>query len=166
VTAQKKKIVVVLGMLVVGSCLLAARGSRSTASEARPGYSKLEPGGLFGAESDSNGAGDELGTGKVLFKTMVYILVVAALGAAVIYVSKKLGPRITNGADREIHVLETTHLGPRKMLHLIRIGEQKLLVGSTAENITMLAEVTGSVTNTLAGAEHGEAFCQAEFSAR
>jgi flagellar biosynthetic protein FliO len=166
VTAHKKKIVVVLGVFMVGSCLLAARGSRSTSSEARSGHSRLEPGGIFGAESDFNGAGDDFGTGRLLFRTMVYVLVVVALGAAVIYVSKKFGPRITNGAGREIHVLETTHLGPRKMLHLIRIGEQKLLVGSTTENITMLADVTGSVTDTSAGAEHSEAFCQAEVVAR
>jgi flagellar biogenesis protein FliO len=47
---------------------------------------------------------------------------------------------------KQIHVLETTHLGPRKAVHLVKIGEQQLLIGSTNESITTLADVTGALT--------------------
>jgi flagellar biogenesis protein FliO len=43
--------------------------------------------------------------------------------------------------------VETTHLGPRKGIHLIQVGTRRLLIASTDETITMLAEVTDSGPN-------------------
>ena len=40
-------------------------------------------------------------------------------------------------------IIETVHLGPRKAIHLLKISNQHLLIGSTAENITKLADMTG-----------------------
>jgi flagellar biogenesis protein FliO len=56
--------------------------------------------------------------------------------------SKKVLPRITNLPGKEIRILETAHLGPRKAVHLVKIGNQRLLIGSTYESISMLADVT------------------------
>jgi flagellar biogenesis protein FliO len=65
----------------------------------------------------------------------------------VVYVSKKLLPRFTNLPGRQIRVLETTHLSPRKGLHLVEVGSHRLLIASTNEKITMLADVTDSQGN-------------------
>ena len=37
--------------------------------------------------------------------------------------------------------METSYPGPRKALHLVEIGNQKLLIGSTNESITTLAHI-------------------------
>ena len=50
-------------------------------------------------------------------------------------------PKVTHTKGKEIHVIETTFLGPRKMLYLVQVGHQKLLVGSTNETIATLAHI-------------------------
>lgn len=103
---------------------------------------------LFGNDPNfADRAGDKLGIGDLSYKMLVSILLVVVLGAAAIYVSKKLLPRITNLAGKEIRVLETVHLGPRKAVHLLKIGNQKFLIGSTSERITKLANVTDGLTD-------------------
>ncbi len=79
---------------------------------------------------------------EFFYKMLVSILVVAVLGAGVIYLSKKLLPKMSNLPGKQIRVIETNHLGQRKSLHLINIGSRRLLIGSTNEAITMLADVT------------------------
>ncbi len=73
---------------------------------------------------------------------MLSVLLVVGLGAAAIYASKKLMGRIANLPGKRIKVVETAYLGPRKAVHLLRIGDLWILVGSTNENITKLAELT------------------------
>jgi flagellar biosynthetic protein FliO len=70
------------------------------------------------------------------------VLLVVVLGTAAIYISKKFVPRISSFTGKKIQVVETVHLGPRKAIHLIKIGERRLLIGSTNESITKLADVT------------------------
>lgn len=77
---------------------------------------------------------------------MVSVLLVIALGIAAIYVSKRLLPKITNAPGREIHVIETVHLGQRKSLHLLKIGNQRILIASTNETITKLADMNDDFT--------------------
>jgi len=73
---------------------------------------------------------------------MLSVLLVVGLGAAAIYASRKLVGRITNPPGKRIKVVETAYLGPRKAVHLLRIGDRWILIGSTNENITKLAELT------------------------
>ena len=84
------------------------------------------------------------GEREFIYKMLLSILVVAGLGAGVVYISKKLLPKISNLPGKQIRVLETNHLGPRKTIHLIQVGSRRLLIGSTSETITMLADVTDS----------------------
>lgn len=86
--------------------------------------------------------GNGLGRGELFFKMMFSVVLVVVLGAAALYMSKKVLPRITNLPGKEIRILETAHLGPRKAVHLVKIGNQRLLIGSTNESISMLADVT------------------------
>ncbi len=75
------------------------------------------------------------------------VLLVAVLGAAAIYVSKKLLPKITNLPGKEVRVVETVYLGPRKAVHVLEVGSRRFLVGSTNENITKLADITDDLTD-------------------
>jgi flagellar biosynthetic protein FliO len=82
-----------------------------------------------------------LGGRELFLKMMFSVGLVIGLGAAALYLSKKVLPRVANAPGREIHVLETTYLGPRKALHLVEVANQRLLIASTNENVTMLAHV-------------------------
>jgi len=77
----------------------------------------------------------------IMLRLAFSVLVVIVLGAAALYVSKKVLPKVTHAAGKEIRVLETTYLGARKSLHLVEIGGQRLLLGSTNDNISTLAHL-------------------------
>lgn len=84
---------------------------------------------------------------SILGQFLKGILLVAVLGAGVYYFSKKLVPKLTTGQGKSVCVIETVGLGPHKSLHLLEIGQkQRLLVASTNETITLLADVTESVS--------------------
>jgi len=90
----------------------------------------------------------DMSSGTLFFKMIEAIVIVVVLGAAAIYISKKFVPRITNLSGKRIEVCESVYLGQRKTVHLIKIGNMKFLIGSTNENITMLADVTNSESET------------------
>jgi flagellar biogenesis protein FliO len=50
-------------------------------------------------------------------------------------------PRLAPSQGKKVKVLETVHLGPRKMVHLLEIGGQQILIGSTPDKITKLADI-------------------------
>ena len=70
------------------------------------------------------------------------ILIIFVLGGIAFYLSKKLMPKLRPTAGKDITIRETIHLGPNKTVHLIEVGEKTFMVGSTSENISMLADVT------------------------
>lgn len=79
---------------------------------------------------------------ELFYKMLLSVVLVIALGGALIYVSKKVLPRFTNPPGKQIQIIETTHIAPRKGLHLVQVGIRRLLIASTNEQITMLADVT------------------------
>ena len=81
---------------------------------------------------------------ELFYRTMLAVIIVIVLGVSAIYLTKKLLPKITNTSGKEIQIVETVHLGPRKSVHLIEIGNQLFLIGSTNENICKLADLTKS----------------------
>ena len=90
---------------------------------------------------------ENLDTGDFL-RMMVLVLLVFALGAGAIYVSKRFLPKIANLSGKRLRIVETVHLGNRRTIHLVEIGGRRLLVGSTSENLTTLADVTDTVCET------------------
>jgi flagellar biogenesis protein FliO len=72
---------------------------------------------------------------------MLSVGLVIGLGAVALYLSKRALPRVAKAASKEIHVLETAHLGPRKALHLVKVGGRRLLIASTSDSVTMLAGI-------------------------
>ena len=98
-----------------------------------------DPNLIIGSDSNSE-------AGRLFFKMILMVSLVIVLGIAAVYLSKKLLPGFSRLPGKRIQVSETVHLGPRKAIHLIKIGKQTLLIGSTNENITRLADVTGSLS--------------------
>jgi flagellar biogenesis protein FliO len=89
----------------------------------------------FGA-SPGNGSGDLMTT------MMRSIFIIIILGGIAFYISKKFMPKLRPSSGHDINIRETIHLGPNKTMHLIEVGEKTFLVGSTSDNISMLADVT------------------------
>ncbi len=153
----RKKIVVFLitvtlgsGVLLVCSAQSPTDGTELVSAEAVAGSenSKSQSGSLF--ENDSNfstGKSDRPSSRDLFFKMMVSVLFLIALGAAAIYVSRRFLPKITNLPGKKIRIAETVHLGPRKAVHLLEVGERRFLIGSTNENITRLADLTSALTD-------------------
>ena len=84
---------------------------------------------------------------QLFFRLMLAIAITIALGITAIYFSKKILPKIAKSSGKTISVIETVHLGPRKSLHIIEIGNRRILIGSTNENINTLADITNFPTD-------------------
>lgn len=155
VRAYKKQFVAFLATAVIVGAMLVVSSAQSAAGESEPEKPKAESqnakftaGSLFASDPNfSNKQGNSSGNKELFYKMMLSVLLVVALGAAAIYTSRKLLPRITNLPGKEIRIVETIHIGPRKTLHLLKIGNQCLLLGSTGENITKLADVTDALAD-------------------
>lgn len=156
----KKKIVAFLVTVAVGSGMLVVyRGQSATngpeSSRTKNGTQQNRNAAkaflvqdLFASDPNfSKRPGNSSGSKELFFKMMLSVLLVVVLGAAAIYISRKLLPRITNLPGKEIRIAETVHLGPRKTVHLLKIGNQWLLIGSTSESITKLADVTDALAD-------------------
>ena len=55
---------------------------------------------------------------------------------------KLLSGKIKEAKENSISVLTTTPIGQNKFLHLIEVKGQKLLIGSTSNDIVMLKEIS------------------------
>lgn len=155
---QGKKIGFLCLLLIVsgGWIALASRDGEAVGRRPEaPGASPLQPGVLNAKDrvggplpasslvwSDPNlpsSPGLHLGNGELFLRMMLSVGLVIALGAAALYLSRKVLPRVAHASGKEIHVLETAYLGPRKALHLVEVGNQRLLIASTSDSVTMLA---------------------------
>ncbi|MHC5120460.1 MAG: FliO/MopB family protein, partial [Planctomycetota bacterium] len=83
--------------------------------------------------------------GSLYKQLMMMVAFVAVIGAGVWFFCKKMPGRWNPGKGKKIVVTETVNLGPRKLLHIVQLGTKQYLIGSTAENIRLLADVTDSL---------------------
>ncbi len=144
-TGSRNKIIVCCVTVVLGCGVLLVCSARSDIEVTESENTELKSKSLFG--NDPNfpiNTKKEPGTRELFFKFMISVLFLAALGAGGIYISKRFLPKISNLSGKEIHIVETVHLGPRKAVHLVEIGERRFLIGSTNESITKLAELTSA----------------------
>lgn len=84
------------------------------------------------------------GSSDMLSRMTVSIVLVGVLGVAAWIAIKKLGPRVGLQSGRKVNVVETVYLGPKKCLHLVEIDGQRLLLGSTADRVSMLSHLQAS----------------------
>jgi flagellar biosynthetic protein FliO len=116
---------------------LPARGQTATAP--KDPESQLIP---EGSAAPTSIGGDGGGT---LLRLGLGLVVVMGLIAAVWYVMKRVQrsrfPALEERGGSLIDVVTTTQLGPNRSVHLIRVGEEMVLVGSTDHSITPLARL-------------------------
>jgi flagellar biosynthetic protein FliO len=155
----KKKTIITIAIIVLCGSMFVFRSAQSDtkalgtdnqvtdpcqpvkSSESNPDYM------LAKDSNDHKSSGyDNIG-GELYSKALLAVLFVVVLGIAAIYVSKKLLPKLTNVPGKEIHIVETVHLGPRKAVHLLEIGGRRYLIGSTNEKINTLADLNSISMN-------------------
>lgn len=147
-TGYRKKIVAFLITVALGIGVLFVCSARSATDGTESKNSNSQSRSLFADDPNFTGKTSyNSGSGELFFRAMLAVLFVVVLGATAIYVSKKLLPKITNLPGKEIRVVETVYLGPRKAVHLLEIGDRRFLIGSTNENITKLADLTSVFTD-------------------
>lgn len=122
-------------------------GTRLKPDERPNGLTEISSILFAGAENDPNLSPqtNAAGTRELFFKMMASVVLVVVLGAVAIYASKRLVGKIANLPGKKIKIVETAHLGPKKAVHLLRIGDRCLLIGSTNDNITKLADLTTEI---------------------
>ena len=81
---------------------------------------------------------------ELVYKFIVSVILVIAFGGVAIYLSRRLGSK-PGLKGKRIKVIESIYLGTRKNLHLVRIGNKEILIGSTNENICKLTDVTDAL---------------------
>jgi flagellar biosynthetic protein FliO len=147
VVYQKKRIGF-LCLLLLASGGWIALASRQSGAATGPSVEKdaarsstLRDSAFAGDPDLSSGPNLSLGSGELFLKMMLSVGLVLGLGGAALYVSRRVLPKVTHAPGKEIHVLETAYLGPRKALHLVEVGGQRLLIASTSDHVTMLTTV-------------------------
>ena len=85
------------------------------------------------------------GVGGTLLRLGLGLVVVVGLIAAVWYVMKRVQrsryPSLDERGPSLIDVVATTPIGPGRSLHLVRVGEEIVLVGSTEHSINAIARI-------------------------
>jgi flagellar biogenesis protein FliO len=66
---------------------------------------------------------------------------VLVLGVGAFYVSRRLGPRWSASRGRNLRIIETIGLGPHRHIHLLEVEGRRLVIGSTAQTIGLIAEL-------------------------
>lgn len=159
VTGTKKRIIVFLATIALGSSVFIFQSTQSDTNAMEQVIIVSDPcqptkttdtdvNALFANDSNlSLTPGYDTGSKELYFKTILAVFFVLVLGIAAVYISKKILPKITNLPGKEIHIVETAHLGPRKAVHLLEIGNRRFLIGSTNEKISTLADLNSMFMN-------------------
>ncbi len=136
-----------VGSPPAGLAAVPSGGSAATTSQpaSAGGVKAASKPSSWGKFSQQTGAFDDGGLGGPLWQMIGIVVVIAVLGVVGLWMVRRYGPRIQQRRGRHISVLETACLGPNKNVHLLRVGKRELLVSSTREHVSMLADVTGAV---------------------
>ena len=89
------------------------------------------------------------GEGAGLWKLLAYTLILLVLAGVAVFVLKRYLPKlgVNLGTGKNINVLETVHLGPKKTVHLLKVGSRTYLVAGTGEQVSILADVSDAVSD-------------------
>lgn len=78
------------------------------------------------------------------------IVVIGAIYGFLFFLRKMMGKRLSsNRKQRFLELLETTYIGQKKSISLVRFADRAILIGSSENNIAPLAELDSEETSRL-----------------
>ena len=100
----------------------------------------------------SNAATSVGGSGADIVRTIVGLAVVLCVIYGVYWLLKSAAKAKSGRGDERIGVVATTPLAPNRALHLVRAGEELILVGATEHSITPIRVYSGDEAVTVEAA--------------
>ena len=100
---------------------------------------------LFSLTNSANVSSDPLSTTPFYYmsafvKLMVVLLLI--VGSSIV-ARRWFQPGLNGKSARQMQLVETVRLSPKQTLHLVRIGDQQMVIGATDQNISLLASFDG-----------------------
>lgn len=142
-----------LARQLAGRVLAAALGA-ALAAPAALAAAPRDPESLPIAPGGSGPGGVADGAGGTILRMGVGLAVVLLLIGAVWYVLRRVRaaryPETDARGTSLIDVLATTPLGPNRNLHLVRVGNEVVVIGATEHSVTPVARLAGDQVEALA----------------
>jgi len=111
-------------------------------------FSLLATGALFSL-TDTNVTGNPL-TSTPFYYVSAFVKLIAVLllivGSSVIF-RKWLQPGMGGKSNKQMRLVETIRLSPKQALHLVVVGEQKLLIGATDQSVSLITPVEETLSS-------------------
>lgn len=111
-------------------------------------FSLLITGLLLAFGGGSTTSADPLGSTPLYFASaFVKLLVVLLLIVGSSMIFRRWQQQVGTGGkpSRQMRVLETVRLSPKQALHLVVIGDQKLLIGATDQSVSLISSIEHSM---------------------
>lgn len=143
-------VAIIVGVAVVG--LFFINTGRATANIAKP----------VAAMADAAGT-SETGLGQTVVPSLLkmasaLIVVVFCIYGSVFLLKKGFGRKLShNRRNSALELLETTYVGPKKSISLVRVGDKSVLVGVTDHQISVLTELDAEATKAVLACDVEEA---------
>jgi len=139
------RIIIFLGILLAvgGMCIAKLSGGENRLTADSELSVKSNPA-QINRDANSLFNSNQFSTSEMFYKMIFAIVVVIVLAIAAVFVLKKL-PMIAKLPSRQIKVIESISLGQHCRIHIIEAGGRKLLIGSTNQTITRLADLSEPV---------------------
>ena len=94
--------------------------------------------GGFNPQNDSANGNTFAALGLDVFLKLGIVLILIYASA---HLLRKFGITGISQKTRHLSISETLSLSPRRALYIIKVGEQKLLIGATDQNITLIKQL-------------------------
>jgi flagellar biosynthetic protein FliO len=107
---------------------------------------------LLTGDGTSTTARNDLFNDPVLLSASVFLKLAAVviLMVAAAWILRRVQGGAWKAVERQVKVIETTHLTPRRAIHLVQVGDRKLLIGATDQSIALLTEIDDQPAGTIA----------------
>jgi len=101
---------------------------------------------LEDARDFEDGLREGPGMRQLAGQALASVLVVVAVAVVSLLIARRFMPMGSGrGRGKTLSVLETSAIGPKKALHVVRVGARTYLVASGVNDVRLLADVTGDV---------------------
>lgn len=156
--SNSKRLIITIGLVLVVAVIglttlntAPANAQQSLADKLAQPISTSEAGATAGGENKLSSQISPVttmsATSSILKMVSALVVVVICIYGAVFALKKLMGRKITGrGSNGILEVLETAHLGPKKMISVVRIADRSVLVGVTDNQISLLTELDETQT--------------------